>query len=151
MAQAFDFKRLRRLINIYVVVQVVLVLLLVYMAINFQAKLPSGRFLKAVIATLFGQLVLFYPINKFASREAEREIASCAAGLTPEELKEMRNKRIFGDVVKMAAFIFFITFIYKAPPHPFILGILFFTFILTFLSYFQCFNFAARRQMREKE
>ena len=151
MTLIFNFTRLRRLITIYAVVQVVLVALLVYMALKFQTRLPSDRFMKSVVATLVVQLALFYPINKFAAREAEREVDACGAGLSPEQVKGLRNKRLFGDVIKMSVFIFFITFIYKAPPHPFVLSVLFFTFILTFLSYFQCFNFAARRLMRQKD
>jgi hypothetical protein len=150
MKTAYDFKKLRRLMTIYAVVQVALVALLIYVALNFQAQLPSDRFLKTVVITLVIQTALFYPINKFANREAGREVDACAAGLTPEEMKSLRNKRLFGDVVKMSVFIFFVTFIWKAPPHPFFLSVVFFSFILTILSYFQCFNFAVRRQMREK-
>ncbi len=150
MKTMYDFKKLRRLITIYGVVQVVLIGLLIYMALNFQAQMTSDRFLKTVVITLIIQAALFYPINKFAIRESGREVDASATGLSPDDLKGLRNKRMFGDVVKMAVFIFFITFIYKAPSHPFILSILFFSFILTILTYFQCFNFAARRQMKEK-
>jgi hypothetical protein len=155
MASSFDFRKLRRLINIYAVVQVVLVALLIYVAIIFQAGLQAEgrapRFLHSVIATLVIQLALFYPINKFAGREAKREVAALAPGLTPEELKSQRNKRLFGDVIKMSVFIFFATFIYRAPKDRFFLSIVFFSFILTVLSYFQCFNFAAKREMREHQ
>ncbi len=154
MAQKFDFKRLRRLITIYTVVQVFLVALLIYMAVNFQTGLQvegrPQRFLHSVIVTLAIQLALFYPINKFAAREARREIDSSATNLTVEELKSLRNKRIFGDVVKTGIFIFFITFILRAPQDRFVLSIIFFSFILTTLSYFQCYNFAAKRGMIEK-
>ncbi|HEY6008708.1 MAG TPA: hypothetical protein VIU40_10335 [Geobacteraceae bacterium] len=148
MTAALDFTRIRRLILIYAVVQVLLVLLLIYMAVNFQTRLSSDRFLKSVVITLVVQLALFYPINKLAAREAGREVDSCAPGLTPEQLKGLRNKRLIGDSIKLAVIIFFITFIFKAPPHPFVMSTLYFTFILTILSYFQCFNFAARRKMR---
>ena len=155
MKSVFDFKKIRRLITIYAVVQVALVGLLIYMALYFQASFQASpfpnRFLKSVIATLVIQLALFYPINKFACKEVEREVNACAGGLTPEELKGLRNKRLFGDVIKMSVFIFFGTFIYRAPKNNFILSIMFFSFILTILSYFQCFNFAARREMRAKE
>ena len=123
MKTTYDFKKLRRLITIYVVVQVVLVGLLIYMALNFQAQMSSDRFLKAVVITLIIQTALFYPINRFANREAGREVDSSATGLTPDDLKGLRTKRMFGDVVKCGVFIFFITFIWKAPAHPFFLSI----------------------------
>jgi hypothetical protein len=154
MAKTFDFKKLRRVIMIYGVVQVFLIVLLIYMAVNFQSGLQAEgrpqRFLHSVVATLVIQLALFYPINRFAAREAEREVEACAAGLGAEELKAFRSKRMVGDVIKSAIFIFFITFIYKAPQDRFIISILYFSFILTFLSYFQCYNFAAKRLMKEK-
>jgi membrane protein involved in colicin uptake len=55
MPAVFDFKKLRRLIKIYAVVQVVLVALLVFVAMNFQAGLAGmGRgelFMKSIIIT----------------------------------------------------------------------------------------------------
>lgn len=154
MAKAFDFKKLRRVIMIYGVVQLFLIGLLVYMAIHFQGGLQAEgrpqRFLHGVVATLVIQLALFYPINRFAAREAEREIEACAVGLGVEELKALRSKRMVGDVVKSGIFLFFITFIYKAPKDLFILSVIFFTFILTFLTYFQCYNFSAKRLMKDK-
>ncbi|GFE57183.1 hypothetical protein [Geobacter sp. AOG1] len=154
MAKSFDFKRLRRLTTIYLVVQVFLVILLVYMAMNFQTILQAEgrpqRFLHSVVVTLLIQLALFYPLNKLAGRDAEREVDSCADGLSVEELKVLRTKRIIGESIKTAVFIFFITFIFKAPQDRFILSVIYFSFILTILSYFQCYNFAAKRLMREK-
>ena len=154
MAKSFDFKRLRRLTTIYLVVQVFLVILLVYMAMNFQAALQTEgrpqRFLHSVVVTLVIQLALFYPLNKFAGREAQREVDSCANEISEEEQKRLRTKRIIGDSIKTAIFIFFITFIFKAPQDRFILSVIYFSFILTILSYFQCYNFAAKRLMREK-
>jgi uncharacterized membrane protein YhaH (DUF805 family) len=154
MAKSFDFKRLRRLTTIYLVVQVFLVILLVYMAMNFQTGLQAEgrpqRFLHSVVVTLIIQLALFYPLNKLAARDAAREVDSCAIGLSVEELKGLRTKRIIGESIKTAIFIFFITFILKAPQDRFILSVIFFSFILTILSYYQCYNFAAKRLMREK-
>ena len=112
MSARFDFKKLHRFIMIYAVVQVVLVLLLVYMAMSFQVSLQQ-RFLTSVIASLVIQLALFYPIWKFAGREAAREVDACEIGLDAEKLKAMRTKRTIGDVVKSGVFIFFITFIKK--------------------------------------
>lgn len=154
MAKVFDFKKMRRVILIYGVVQVFLIGLLIYMAVHFQSGLRAEgrpqRFLHGMVATLVIQLALFYPINRFAAREAEREVEASAVGLGIEELKAFRSKRMVADVIKSAVFLFFITFIYKAPKDLFFLSIIFFTFILTFLSYFQCYNFAAKRLMKDK-
>ena len=154
MAKVFDFKKMRRVIMIYGVVQLFLVGLLIYMAVHFQAGLQAEgrpqRFLHSVVATLVIQLALFYPINRFAAKEAEREIEASSVGLGIEELKAIRSKRMVGDVIKAAIFLFFVTFIYKAPKDLFILSVIFFSFILTFLSYFQCYNFSAKRLMKEK-
>ena len=101
------------------------------------------------MATLVLQLALFFPIRKFAASEAAREVEACATNLDADRLKAMRTRRTIGDVVKFGVFIFFATFIYKVQDR-FFLSIIFFTFILTFLSYFQCFNFAAKREMKLK-
>lgn len=154
MSRTFDFKKLRRLIVIYAVVQVFLVGLLVYVAMNFQAGLAMEgrgfRFMHSVIATLVIQLALFWPINKFAVREAGLAIDGSAAGLTPEELKAQRNKRLIGDVIKSGIFCFYLIFTYRAPADKFFQSMIFFNFILTYLCYFQCFNFAVKREMKAK-
>ena len=150
MSKGFDFKKLRRLVMIYNVVQILLVALLVYMALYFQAGL-GAIFFKSIIITLVIQLLAFYPISLFARREAKREVASVAIGITPEELKVLRNKRLVGDVTRSGVFCFFLIFIYSAPAHPFVLSLIFFSFILTYLTYFQCFNFTVKREMKELE
>lgn len=149
MAQEFDFKKLRIFIKIYYVAQAFLIALLVYMAVHFQALLQQ-RFMTSVLASLLVQLALFYPVFRFAAREANRDIESSAVGLTGDELKKFRTSRMISDTCKWAYFIFFTVFIYKAPKIPFILSIIIFTFILTTLAYFQCYNFAANRKMKEK-
>jgi hypothetical protein len=154
MASAFNFTKLRRFIKIYAAVQVFLIALLIYMAVFFQAGLRAEgrpqRFFHSVVVTLVIQLALFYPINRFAVREAEREVEACAEGLGFEKLKALRSSRTIGDVIKAGVFLFFITFSYRAPQDKFVLSVIFFSFILTFLSYFQCFNFAAKRSIAGK-
>lgn len=154
MSELYDFKRMKRLMIIYLVVQIFLLVLLGYMAVNFQAGLAAEgrpqRFLHSVIVTLVLQLAAFYPIYRFSAREAEREVDSCAVGLSTDALKALRSKRIVADSIKTAIFIFFITFILRAPQDRFVLSVLFFTFIVTFLTYFQCYNYAAKRLMRQK-
>lgn len=159
MPTVFDFKKLRRLIKIYAVVQVVLLVLLVGIAIIFQTGLNAdGRgdlFNKSIMATLLMQLAFFYPIYKFAAREAGLAVDSLQSGLTPAEDKSLRNKRLIGDVVKSAVFCFYIVFSWKAPASnapatKFFQSMIFFNFVLTYLCYFQCFNFAAKKIMKDK-
>ena len=149
MPSSFDFKKLRRFIKIYAAVQVFLIALLIYMAMLFQTAL-GPRFFKSVVVSLVVQLALFYLVNMFAAREAKREVDASEIGLAAEKLKAFRTSRTIGDVGKAGVFLFFITFIFKAPENKFVLCTAFLTFILTFLSYFQCFNFAAKRAMAEK-
>jgi len=152
MAKSYDFKKMRRLIKIQVAVQLFLLVLLVFMAVNFQGGLQAEgrpqRFLHSVITTLVIQLALFFPINKLAVWDAKRE-TTAATDLSADEQKVLRRKRLISDYIKGAVFIFYVTFIYKVPKDLFILSIIFFSFILTFLTYFQCYNFAARRLMKE--
>lgn len=154
MSTTFDFKKLRRLITIYAVVQVVLVGLLVYVAMNFQAGLVMEgrgfRFMHSIVVTLLMQLALFWPINKFAVREARLAVEAMAVGLTPDELKAQRNKRLMGDVIKSGIFCFYLIFAYRAPADKFFQSMIFFNFILTYLCYFQCFNFAAKREIKAR-
>jgi hypothetical protein len=149
MAKVFDFKKQRTFIKIYGVAQVVLIGLLVYMAVHFQVALQQ-RFINCVVATLVIQCALFYPVYRFALREATRDIEVCAVGLTDDELKKFRTKRMIADTCKWAYFIFFAAFAYKAPKVTFILGIIVFSFLLTSLTYLQCYNFVAKRLMKEK-
>ena len=154
MAKHYDFKKLRTFIMIYGIAQIFLVGLLVYVAVYFQAGLQAEgmpqRFFKCIIASFIIQLALFYPVNRFAASEAEREIDTSLVGLSTEELKAFRNKRLLGDTIKWAVFIFYIVFFYKAPQNKTILCVTFFSFILTVLTYLQCFNFSAKRRMKEK-
>jgi hypothetical protein len=154
MATSYDFKKLRTSIKIYVAVQVFLLILLAYVGFNFQLKFQAmGKpdlFLKSALISLLIQLLFFFPINKFAQKESEREIASLAIGLSTEALATFRRKRLVGEFIKVGVFIFFVTFSFRAPQVPLIQCTIFITFILTMLSYVQCHNFAAKRQMKEK-
>lgn len=149
MAAAYDFTKLRRLLTIHLAVQAGLAALLVVAAWLFQQRIPD-RFLNSVIFALVVQLILFLPLKGLTAREVAREIASSALGLTPAELVALRRKRVTADVIKSSVFIFFLILIIGLPGKPVILAITFFTFILTCLTYFQCFNFAARREMQAR-
>lgn len=154
MGNSPNFQKLRKYMAIFRVAQVFLFIILIYMAVNFQAQfVNSGKgpqFLKSVIAALVIQLILFYPINKFAANDAEREMAATDPGTTQEELTKLRSKRIVSDFTKAAVFIFFITFISMAPAILVINCTVFFVFILSVLTYFQCYNFVIRRTMKRQ-
>lgn len=149
MAAGYDFTKLRRLLTIHLVVQFGLVALLVVAAWFFQQRIPD-RFLTSVIFSVTIQLALFLPLKGLTSKEVAREISSSAIGLSPADLMALRRKRVTADVIKSSVFLFFLIFIIGLPDKPVVLAIAFFTFILTCLSYFQCFNFAARREMRSR-
>ncbi len=149
MSAAYDFTKLRKLLTIHLVVQVCLVFLLVWVSWLFQQQL-ADRFLNCVIVALLIQVGLFFPLKSLTAREVNREIGSSAIGLTPADLQLLRRKRVIADIIKSSVFLFFLIFIYRLPGKPVILVIAFFTFILTCLSYFQCFNFWARREMEAR-
>lgn len=154
MGTPLDLKRLKRLTTIYTVVQVFLVLLMVYMGALFQGQFQAlgtpELFSRSLMATLIIQLILFYPINKLAASDAEREVAASRIGLAAEELAGLRKKRIYADFMKSALFIFFIVFIARAPGVTRVLCITFFVFICSILTYFQCFNFTAKRAIKSQ-
>lgn len=145
--------KLKKLIVIYRVVQVFLLGLLVYMAYSFQqifqAKGMPQIFLNSIVTAIVIQLLLFYPIRKFALAEAEREAASAGPDLSVDALKALRQRRIFSDILKMAVFLGFTIFILLAPSATFVMSTAFFCFILTLLTYFQCFNFAVARAIKK--
>ncbi|MBI1921131.1 MAG: hypothetical protein HYS23_08635 [Geobacter sp.] len=154
MGNSPDFQKLRKHMTIFRVAQVFLFVILIFMAVNFQAQFvnsgKSPQFLKSVIAALIIQLILFYPINKFAAGDAEREMAATNPAATQEELSKLRSKRIVSDFTKAAVFIFFITFISTAPAILVINCTVFFVFILSVLTYFQCYNFVIRRAIKNR-
>ena len=153
MANAFDFKKLRKLITIYTVLQVFFALLFIVLAFRFQQQLGlegrSPRFFHSIFIAIGMQLALFYPLSRGAQWEAEREVESALIGITPEQQKTLRTRRSIADVIKAAVFLFFATFIWKMPRETFFLSLAIFSFLLTFLSYSQYFSMAAKRKMKE--
>lgn len=151
MAAGFDFTRLKRLLTIQLVVQIVLVALLATFSLWFQAKLQDN-FLQSVIVALVIQLGAFFPLRKLASLEVDREVGSAALGLTPADLQALRRRRMTADVIKTSVFFFFMVFIIMIPEKipPSFLATVFFTFVLTIIAYLQCFNFQARREIRDR-
>jgi hypothetical protein len=152
MPPTVAYPRTRRLLAIHLVVQLFLLVLLVYMALRFQGIFQQRGtpriFTNSIIISVVIQLLAFWPIRRFAAAEARRELAAEAGTLSPEEHKGLRQKRLLGDFLKASVFLFFAAFIGLAPGVTSVMSIAFFSFILSTLCYFQCFNFTARRIMR---
>lgn len=156
---SFDFKRLNRTRTIYRVVQVVLVCLLGYVAFIFQNNFTllgkPEKFTSSIIATIAIQLLLFYPIYRLAWRDAGVEIEGCVVGISAETLAALRKKSLLGDLWKFSAVGFFLAFVSLVPDAkktagaPIILAIIIFSFLLMCLTYFQCFNFIAKKRMKQ--
>lgn len=140
--------RIKRQMMIYTVLQVVLTGLLLFVAWEFQEvytkKGALNIFFNSIILTMCLQILVFYPIYRFATKEAKGELAAQQT-TNPDEMKALRSKRIFGDYLKAAVFIFYGTFIVMAPAVTFALSTAFFSFVATTLTYLQCFNFAMKK------
>jgi hypothetical protein len=154
MTSNLDAKKIHKTIKIFAVVQFGLVALLVYMAVNFQQKLRSiGRannFMHGVIGASVIQLILFYPIYLFAKKDADRDLCATATGLGKEEQKTFIKKKRFSDIIKISVFGFYVVFMLAAPADPLAMSVIYYSFILTILTYLQCYNFAAKKLMTQK-
>jgi hypothetical protein len=113
------------------------------------------KFMYSIKITIVSQLLAVYPIYRLAWRDAGVEIDGCAVGLTPEVLAALRKKRLLGDLWKFSAVGFFLAFVSLVPDAkkavgatPVLAGILF-SFLLLCLTYFQCFNFSAKKLMKQ--
>jgi hypothetical protein len=151
MYESVAIRRLHRSLQIHRIVQFLLCVLLIYMALHFQqlflAKGTPHIFRNSLLATLLLQFGLFFPLRRFAGNEARRELAAAAVQATPEQQKQLRQQRLFGDTLKGAVFLGFTAFILMAPPATFILSTAFFCFIVTVITYLQCFSYAIRRRL----
>jgi lysylphosphatidylglycerol synthetase-like protein (DUF2156 family) len=147
----FDFKKLRKTIVINRIIQGFFIILLVVAVIKVQAGLAEQgrpqRLMHAIVITALLQLALFYPLSKGAGKDAAREIESAETGLSVDRIQDLRRRRIFSEFMKAAIFLFFATFIARAPGDLFIQSTILFTFIVTVVTYLQCFNFQAKRKM----
>ena len=107
--------------------------------------------------TIISQLVSIYPIYRLAWRDAGVEISGSVVGMTKEDLAALRKKRLLGDLWKFSAVAFFLAFVTMVPDAkktvaitPVLAGTLF-SFLLMCLAYFQCFNFSAKKQIKQAE
>jgi hypothetical protein len=152
MTEPVGMRHLRKTLIIHRISQIVLIAVLLYMALHFLQKFQATGNLKpfynSLIITLLVQVALFFPIRKFADKEAIREINAAGKGtMTFDEQKQLRFQRLLSDFLKSSVFIFFVTFILMAPPADFLLSTSYFCCIGTVLSYLQNFNFAVRRHL----
>ena len=113
------------------------------------------KFMYSIKITIFCQLLAIYPIYRLAWRDAGVEIEGCVIGLNKEELTTLRKKRLLGDLWKFSAVAFFLAFVTlvpdskKATGATHVLAGILFSFLLMCLSYFQCFNFSAKKKMKQ--
>jgi hypothetical protein len=158
---SLDFKRLNRTMMIFRVVQALLLALLVYVALQFQHQFAvlgkPQQFMSSITFAIVCQLILLFPIYKLAVRDVGVEIDSSVAGLSTEQLAALRKRRLIGDMWKFSGVAFYLAFaalapdVKKASGAPLVLSIIIYSFLLTCLSYFQCFNFSAKKRMKEAE
>jgi hypothetical protein len=156
--QGYDFKRLNHMMVIYRVVQIILVALLVYMAFHFQQLFASigkpTQFFSSLVAAIVCQAILFYPAYLLSRRDVGIEVESCAIGITTELVAKLRKKRLLSDLWKCSVIIFFITFVAmvpdakKASGAPLVLAVTIISFLLICLTYFNGFNFCAKKQIK---
>jgi len=154
-----DFKRLKRTMMIYRVVQVLLLVLLAAMALAFQSRYGAlgkpDHFFKSIVAAVAAQLIMIYPLYRLAWYDAGVEVDSSVSGLPGETLKALRKRRLLGDLWKVSLILFFLIFVFRAPEAgklgtPFFQSTALFSFLMIFLSYFQCFNFCAKKRMKQE-
>ena len=153
-----DFKKLNRQMMIYRIVQTILTGLLVVLAIVFQGQFAAlnkpGQFISSIVAAIAVQLLLIYPVYRLAWRDAGVEIEGSQPNLTPEQLAALRKKRLIGDMWKFCGMAFYMVFVALAPDAKKSVGAIpvlastIFSFLLTCLMYFQCFNFSAKKRIK---
>lgn len=156
---SYNFTRLKRLIVIYNVVQIGLFGLLLFMAYNFMIAFAKygmqGAFLKSFGMAVVIQLLLMYPALWLSRKDAEVEVETSLVGITPDQLVALRRRRMIGDIWKLSALGAFVVFVAMSPSvdkgrgASLILAIAYFAFLLVAMTYFQCFNFSAKRRCKE--
>lgn len=157
MASA-DFKKINRQMMVYRIVQTILTGLLIVMAIIFQGRFAAlhktEQFVSSIVVSVIVQLLLIWPVYKLAWRDAGVEIEGIQTDLSTVQQAALRKKRLIGDLWKFCGVAFFVVFVSlvpdakKAAGAPLVLASTIFSFLLTCLLYFQCFNFSAKKQMK---
>jgi hypothetical protein len=144
--------------RIYRIVQTILTGMLVLIAITFQGKFGQMQrpelFFNSIAIAVVAQLIKIWPVYKLAWRDADDAIAGLVPGLTKEQQAALRKKRLMGDMWKFCGVGFFLIFVTLAPDAKksisavTIMASTIFSFLLICLTYFQCFNFSAKKQMK---
>lgn len=155
---SYNFSRLKRLTIIYNVVQVGLFGLLLFMAYNFMLAFAryglSDYFLKSLGMSVIIQLIMFYPAWWLSRQDLEIEVETSLITVTTEQLVALRRKRMIGDIWKLSALGAFVVFVAMSPSvdkgrgASLILAVAYYGFLLTALTYFQCFNYNAKRRIK---
>jgi hypothetical protein len=154
---SFNVKKLQRTMLVNRIVQTVLLGLLIFVAVNFQSGFAQqgkpGQFFSSIVVAVIVQLLLIYPIYKLAVRDVGIEADSSVVGLTAEQTAALRKKRLLGEMWKVCGVAFFLVFavmvpdVKKAVGARLVLAATIFSFLLTCLMYFQCFNFACKKRI----
>jgi hypothetical protein len=111
--------------------------------------------MQSIITAIAFQLMMTYPAWLLARRDVAVEIESSQTELTGDQLMALRRRRLGGDLWKLCIMGFFIVFIMMAPDvtktraMSSVLAASYFGFLLISITYFQCFNFLARRKQLE--
>lgn len=150
---------MKRLVIIYRILQVVLLLLLIAMAFTINKgffSLGAGLlFTKTIIFAVLIQSVFFYPAMLLAKQELAVSLDSALNGVTDDDLKAIRKRRLMGDIWKICFIGFFVIFMIMLPGADkgvgarVLLSSSLFGFLLVLITYFQCFNFIASRKIKE--
>jgi hypothetical protein len=156
---SIDFKKLNRQMMVYRIVQTILTGLLIVLAIIFQNRFAiinkPEQFISSVVGAFIVQLMFLWPVYKLAWRDAGVEIEGSMPNLSTEQQAALRKKRQIGDLWKFCGVAFFAAFVVlvpdakKAAGAPLVLASTIFSFLLACLMYFQCFNFAAKKRMKQ--
>lgn len=154
----YNFNRLKRLSVIYSVVQVCLLGLLLFMAYNFMMVFSRygvpGYFTRSFAFAVAVQLICLYPAWWLAGRDVQVELEAGDTKATPEQLVALRRRRLMGDLWKMAALGAFAVFLILAPgvdkgrAASLPLAITYYSFLLVAISYFQSFNYIAKKRRK---
>lgn len=155
---SYNFNRLKRLAIIYNVMQVGLLGLLLFMSYNFllaftRYGIPDAIF-SSIGFSVVVQLVMMYPAWWLARQDVEIEVESALVGVTPDQLVALRRKRLIGDIWKLATMGAFVVFVSMTPGvdkgrgASVILAISYFSFLLVAITYFQCFNYIAKKRRK---
>jgi hypothetical protein len=129
------------------------------MAYNFMLTFAKygiqGAFFKSFGIAVGIQLLLMYPAWWLSRQDVEIEVDGSLVGITPEQQVLLRRKRMIGDIWKLSVLGAFVVFVAMAPGvdkargASIILAIAYFAFLLVALTYFQCFNFIAKKRRKE--